>query len=574
MNAFLNALPVLANSLADTLGVKVRLNAGAARTDGNTIYLPGINGQDKKSRRLALGYVAHEGSHCRHTDFKLIPRQALKKMILNILEDIRIENAIVQVYPGTKIFLAEMCEELVENGFWSASQPDASSANLMQTFMLYRLRADVLEQKAFFGLADDAEARLRESIPAGMCTKLEALMFQIESCKSTQDALDLASAIITMMEEEAEKEKEQEKQKDQDDQDANQPQPQPSDEDSDDDSQDGSGQGGSSDDDSDSDDDSQDDSGQGDSSDDGAGKKASDVIQSILNAGDEEAIMSTDEAIKEAMGDLDAVDYDEPSNMIPFKNWNHQEVAPDGINIEAEKNRVAAVTNALAVRVQSLMQAQSRKVKRSSMSGMKLNVQNLHRARIDGQIFQKNHEGVKVDTAMAILVDRSGSMSDLNRIQLAMDAVLSTTLAFDRPGIKQAVFAFPAFIHADGQSNTVLKSWDARPASAVPIYKNVGTAGCTPLAQALMGAGIDLFHRKEARKVMLVVTDGDPDSIQQSQWVIDLLRKSGVQVLAVGIMSDAKTVFGQQWAENINDIHQLPKAMIGMLENIMLKRAA
>jgi len=73
---------------------------------------------------------------------------------------------------------------------------------------------------------------------------------------------------------------------------------------------------------------------------------------------------------------------------------------------------------------------------------------------------------------------------------------------------------------------------------------------------------------------MLVVTDGDPDSIQQSQWVIDLLRKSGVQVLAVGIMSDAKTVFGQQWAENINDIHQLPKAMIGMLENIMLKRAA
>lgn len=564
MNPFLNALPVIANALADTLGVEVVLNAGSARTNGKKIFLPSLAGDDPESITLGLGYVAHEGGHCRFSDMSaeffgqfVSP---LEKHVSNLFEDIFIEKAMAQVFPGVKIYLADMVEVLVGKKFFAESPVDATPMQLMLSFMLCRLRADLLEQPGIATLADVAESRAKEIIPAGMMTKLEAMMFRVDECKNSQDVLDLTRAIIKMMEDEAKKEAENEKPESDDEAQNSEP--------SDDRDGDGSDDSSEQDEDQQTPDDSKSETGQQDGDDDQSGPTASKIIQSILSAGDDEGITTTDDALKEALGDVQNTSTS--SNVAPFKLKPYPHADAPMVNIDAEKNRVAAASNALRARTQSLLQAQTQAVKRSSSMGTKLNVKNLHRARLDGQVFQKTKEGIKIDTAIAILVDRSGSMVEHGKIALAMDATLAATMAFDRPGVKTAVYAFP-YCHGE-DSNVLLKHWDAQPASAIPTYLNIGVDGYTPLAEALMGVGMDLMKRPEARKILLVATDGEPDGVAESKWVIDLARKSGMEVIAIGIMDDATIVFGQQWANNIKNIDQLPTAMIGMLENIMLKR--
>ena len=589
-NPFLNALPVIANALSNTLGVEVVMNAGHPRTNGKQIFLPALDGDQPESCKLGLGYVAHEGGHCRFSDLSpsfLSSLTPLENHVSNLLEDIFIEKAMSQVLPGVKIYLADMVEVLVAKDFFTAPSEDATPAQLMQSFMLHRLRADLLGQDGIAALADKSEARAREVIPLGMMTKLEALMFRVEECKNSQDVLDLTRTIIKIMEDEAKKEEEKEQQEQED---SGQPQPddepaqnnEPSDsqqgqseqsdqsaDQSDDTSQAGEDAQTSANQDDDNQDDGEDgqqDGGKGHGNDD---PSASNIIKQILSADESEGIKTTDEALKEALETME--NYSAPSNVEPFRSKGFSRAATH-INIDAEKNRVSGVSNALRVRTQSLLQAQTLSVKRNTIMGTKLDVKNLHRARLDGQVFQKTKEGIKIDTAIAILVDRSGSMQDDGKIKLAMDAALATTMAFDRPGVKTAVYAFP---YCDGKdSNVMLKQWDAQPASSIPTYRTIGTDGSTPLAEAVMGVGIELMSRPEARKVILVATDGDPDNLARSHWVVDLARRSGMDVLGIGIMSNAQRVFGQQWSNNITNIEQLPAAMIGMLENVMLKRTS
>ncbi len=282
------------------------------------------------------------------------------------------------------------------------------------------------------------------------------------------------------------------------------------------------------------------------------------------------AIKDTGDALKEALGQVETPP-SSSSSTVPFVNMMFDHKATTNVvDIDAERNRVNAASNALKVRAQSLLQAQTMSTKRSVLMGTKLNVKNLHQAKLGGPVFQKEKKGIAVDTAILILVDRSGSMA--NQIGLATDAALATTMAFQRHDVKTSVFTFPYTRGQEG--NGVLKSWDEQPTAAISSYQYLGVEGSTPMAEAMMGAGIALMQRPEKRKILLVATDGQPDNPGQAQWVISLARRSGMEVLGLGILCDTSKVFGHLWSGQIDDINNLPTAMIGMLDNIMLKKAA
>lgn len=577
-NAFLNALPIIANALGNTLGVQVVMNAGRASTNGKQIFLPSLETDNPVSKKLAIGYIAHEAAHVRFSDFSLDFNTPLEQMIDNILEDIRIEKEIARVYPGCRLFLAETVEGLVQSGFFAPLKGDETPVKVMQCFMLYQLRLNVLGQDAIADLAAHAETVLKDKVPEGMRIRLEALMYQVENCESEKDVLDLSRAIISMMKEEANKEEEKENQQQQADSDPNKQ----GNGRSQDDSRQNGGQQGGGDDLNDKDDATGNGSSDGKDSQDGqvaasaslqngtgaVGQDASDIIKQILAAGDGEALKDTGQALEEAMGQSESHG---ASSAIPFQNFMVEQVASNVVDIATEMYRVTGASNALKVRAQALLQAQTLSTKRSVMAGTKLNMKNLHLAKLGGPVFQKVKNGVAVDTAIAVLVDRSISMRP--RIKLATDAALATTMAFQRPNVKTAVFAFP-YKKAGKEGNGVLKHWDAQPASAIETYATLGIEGETPMAEAMMGAGIALMQRPEKRKILLVNTDGDPNDNDQAKWVINLLRKSGVEVLGLGIMQDTWKLFGQNWAARVDDIDLLPSAMICMLDNIMLKKAA
>lgn len=62
--------------------------------------------------RVYNGYIDHESAHLRWTDFKAmkVPRKkVLLKHMINLIEDIRIENKQIDEYPGSRKFLDALC---------------------------------------------------------------------------------------------------------------------------------------------------------------------------------------------------------------------------------------------------------------------------------------------------------------------------------------------------------------------------------------------------------------------------------------------------------------------------------
>lgn len=559
-NPFINALPVYANALANQTGVQVVYGADKTCTTGDVVYITPANSDDPAQRAMTIGKTVHEIGHVKHSDFEILKAMSsAEKMFSNLLEDIFIEKRMIAEFPGTASDLATMVEVLVGEDFFSKPDAEATPSSAIQSYMLYALRSEVLHQIALDQYAQEAKLILASKIPAGAMIRLDALMFQVVDCENSHDVLDLTRAILKMIEDEAKKEEEKEQQ--QAAQDQNQQ------------SQSG--------DDGDSDGQETKDDGQSDADapsgadadgvqagqESGSGQEGKEAgsagLKAILGAGESDVMEDVGSYLSRKL------DQNAASSTSTSTNVSVHKIVPlnadkKGIDLDAEQNRVNAASNAIKVRTQAMLQTQTMATRHSSMTGNRLAVSGLYRARLDGRVFQKVKEGIKIDTAIMMLVDISTSMN-ASDVQLACDAALATTLAFDRPGVKTAVAAFP---YGAGQCAAV-KSWDMRPAAAIPAYKHLKANGGTPMAEAMLLAGIELMKRSEKRKILFVNTDGDPNNADQARWVIDIARKGGIQVMGLGIDADAAAVFGKSNSRRISSIAELPSAMIGMLESAM-----
>ena len=90
---------------ASMMGVKLRIAGSVAYTNGKTITIPSLKFSDERAVKCAYGYLAHEGAHCRYTNFPYlmshnIKGDLLKHTIMNILEDSRIEKIMGRNYIG------------------------------------------------------------------------------------------------------------------------------------------------------------------------------------------------------------------------------------------------------------------------------------------------------------------------------------------------------------------------------------------------------------------------------------------------------------------------------------------
>lgn len=579
LKSFIDALPAIANALGDSFGVEVVIGNYSAHTNGKAVYLPMLSADNPKAKVLGLGYTVHESAHVRYSDFRLAFSTPLEKHVSGILEDVRIEKAISEEFPGTAKMLSDLAEEMIAVGFFSKPEEKSSPTQIMLSHLMYGLRHDVLKQKPFAEYAELTSKIASQNLPNGMFTKLNALMYQIVNCTSESEVQKLAQSIITMMEEEAKKEEEKAKkeksqeQQENNDQTAQQPQSQPGKSDDQDqdqspqgESQQGSGQGQQS---SEGAQDSDGGQNQGDDQQSGSvgqGAGASDaaanaeLINSILGAGDED----WNDMGNAVAGMLnDQADPSQPSAATPYKPRMVSPVTEG--DTSAAKARTACATNGLRHKMQTILQARTFAVKRSTSFGTKLNFKTLHRAPLMGPVFEKIKEGKAVDTAISLLIDISGSMS--GKEMLAMDAALATMQAFQRPNVATAAFAFPNPEYSN--SNAVLKMWHEQPAASILRSMKMHANGGTPMAEAMFGAGIDLCKRREKRKILFVVTDGDPNHYGQASWVIDTARKTGIEVLGLGIHHNVDRLFGVENSTRIDSIDELPKSMIGLLEQFV-----
>jgi hypothetical protein len=594
------ALPVVAGMIADRTGIEVKTAAGAC-TDGKVIYLPALPlNLSEDDFVTAIGYIYHEAGHILDTDFSVPLGVGLERAIINSLEDIRIEKQRMIRSPGARRYLGRLVEILTQrslegrnDGFWLVPADDTvPTSAVFQAFLLYKLRHDVLGQEGIKPLVDTAEAAMAR-FPTAMRTRLEALMFEVEQCENTADVSDLAHEIIRMIKEEQEKEQEREEQQQQQQQDK-----QSADSSDDDDGQ--SGAGSSAQDDSSTDDggqsgagddegdDSQDgkqqqsaEGGQGDSGvsadaglpeDDavsdqtGNGTGGSNMLKELLGMSDDDVMETLDDMLQNSLNQ--AANQAARSGRVVSTANVHPLRLP---NKQADTSRIKGAINAIRVRTMAWLSSAAECDTQVVHVGKQLDYTRLHQARFGGPVFTRVEEGIDLNAEISILVDRSGSME--SRIQLAGESALATLLAYDIQGIHTQVAAFPVSGYVNGNVDdcgvAIVKRWNESPRFLGGRVQSLTTDGTTPMAEAIFWATCDLLKRDEALRILLVVTDGDPDEFEATREVIDLARKSGVQVLGLGIGSDTRPLFGDKHAAVIGDIKELTGSMIKLIKHAM-----
>jgi len=596
-SALWGALSAVAGFLTGRMGVPIVRAQGAA-TDNKVIYLPPVADSVLTWDEVlkVIGYLYHEAAHILWTDFSIgratVP---LVKSLEGKLEDIRIEHRAIHHFPAARRYLGELVRVMTEQGLkkvypcFSAPADEATEAEVLQWYLLYRLRHDYLGQTDIAPVHEATAALAKTKLPRGMKVKLDALMFQIARCENTQDVRDLAEAIASMIAEEEQKEREeQQKQQQQQQQSSSDDQPgAPSG--SSGDQQDDPSQGA---DQASGQDDSQDDSqaspssAQKDSSDapdDGTGASASgsgdddagdpgqnaDALSRILSMTDSDATEDIGEALKQAVQNV-ADESQRRTGAVAMPNRMPLTLTPKSVDMTTVRGAV----NAVRTKTLGWMQSETMTAKSNDPEGELLDPTMLWSVPLGGDVFMTEEEERELNGAIHLVIDRSVSMRQC--IDMAAGAALTTALAFEVPGIKTQVSVFPVVGQHHGCSVNngvaILKTWDEPNRKLASCIGSLNVAGCTPMAEAILLAASDTAQREESLKLIVVATDGDPDDADATREVIAKVRKAGIKVVAIGIGMDPSPVFGENYSGTISSIGELSGAMLKVVKAAIKSR--
>jgi hypothetical protein len=130
-----------------------------------------------------------------HSNFKLAATNPLQRALTGTLEDIRIEHLVIGKFPAARRYLSRLVGMVVEdganggNGFPPLDGSETESA-ILQRYMMYRLRHEVLRQDPIAALSAGAIKVANARLPQGMLTRLDALMFQVTDCTTEDEVVD------------------------------------------------------------------------------------------------------------------------------------------------------------------------------------------------------------------------------------------------------------------------------------------------------------------------------------------------------------------------------------------------
>lgn len=604
----LKSLPYLLGVVAAGTGVSIKTdpNARTAATNGKVVILPPLPYTGGELAIYSLGYLVHEAGHLRSTDFTVLAGKSitsLQKMLINILEDIRIERLINGVFPGARHWLNALTKKFVETQKQGVIDPDADLTTLLVRYLQDWLYESVLGYSAVKGIGVQQRALWQSKVSPELASAVEQIALAAAWASTTQHVFDAASEIIELIQQEAEQ--------------ANSAKPDPKPEDCDDvqgpgadacdpgqpgdadgsdgarpqklvpsgdveQAQDGENAAGDQ-----PDDEPVDQSpsasgssapggsaaGQGDvsnqlnSQDAGAAVRTpqayAQALEAVLQSAEIEQGADRSEVIRQEMNEsIGAGNAGKESNFYLPTVLPAQGVKSDHVALE----RVRAASTALRYRMEEFLQANTMKRYSVSESGKRLTRDAARRLSMcDLRIFQKRTLGQKIDTAVHVLIDISGSMIVNNRCGVAVDAALALGLALDEvDGVKYSVSAFP--FHSHDVIEMVYPGESMR--NVAFRFANLSPNGTTPLDKGLIQAHTSLMTTDAARRVCLVITDGDPDDAEAAKMVVSMGESEGIEHMAIGIECSVSHITKNACV--VMDLADLPKQVMGMMQSVIL----
>ncbi|MEG6507267.1 cobaltochelatase CobT-related protein [Nitratidesulfovibrio sp. 1201_IL3209] len=524
--AVMRSLPLVASVLGRKYGVTVAIGGTEAYTDGSAIHLPALPVSAPDTfLALARGYIDHEAAHLRDTDFAVLKAANLTPLehhVWNIIEDWRVENRLVASFPGCR----GNFDWLIEHFFGGkVAGTRIDPAALFLNWLLLTVRAwDV----PVIGKQRDSIAAHLDKLCPGLLTRMACVVEAVRtSCASTAEAIAHARAIVAELGKATET-------------------PQPASGTNQDASQAGGAPDGT-----------------------GNGNQPTaspwERIRNLLHAQEDELPQEFGVILGEALKREAPASDGLPVNVATVTHKVSWDLHPDDI---AEAKRAST---ALRTRLHGLLQAATISRTHGARSG-RLDPRRLHRiATDDARIFMRKGTRVGINTAVHLLLDCSGSMTP--NIRLASTACHAVASALETVSINVAITAFPAS-HDPASTEQKTVGRLVRHGQRVHPRLKVAAVGTTPLAESLWWVMQEMLPLREARKLILLLTDGDPDTPTCALEAIRHAERLRFEVYAIGIgaVNILQHLPGRH--RTINTLAELAPAMFGLLQGALVGRRA
>lgn len=204
----------------------------------------------------------------------------------------------------------------------------------------------------------------------------------------------------------------------------------------------------------------------------------------------------------------------------------------------------------------------------TGMCGARLDARVLHRTSVgDGRIFSKKVQRLRRVTEVALLFDASGSMSlteygKSNNNEMAQCMALGCLKALRAlPGVKSSLSGF-----SNGEM-FVMSDYGG------PVHEVILSAiGGTPLGSSLVELTSQFSDGPDVRRIILFFTDGFPDNVGAVTMALDLAKRSGIEVYGIGLQTKAiHTFMDSDHSLIVNSIHELAGGMCDMLRKGMVR---
>lgn len=537
--------------LAMTLGrdAKIKITVGGdgsyCKPDGSHINIARMP-STPLGRMLMTGLVFHEIGHKNHT-IGGRPDGLLGDM-MNVIEDVRVDKETIKARPGTCFNLEAVTTHYVNKGSLDPANLAHALLGKVMAFGFGR----VLKHKSILPLEALCNEMMDDAFGQEFIDDVDAIIKDIPKLRSTRDATVMSQKLIDLLINPPSQQKLQQagSQKVQQQQ-----------------CQNGKGNG--------------------------IGKKQATKPDDPQQGQDETKVSGsggigagkgggkrpTPEEISEMLknktgyGDLSALiqsELDDIAESTPSSELAGIPKLPDIGRLKAnygKMDEVEAISAASRMRARMMGMLQSIKMQPKSfgLSGRKLaNGRLVRMATGDPRIFRKKTETKEVNTAVAVLLDLSGSMNGRYEVANAAAFSLHTTLF----GLKGVAICSMEFSGKDKEPDvSVLVDFGKKPKSE---NFNHHPFDGTPTDTAIWAGRVMLLQRPEPRKIMLILTDGCPDDSSETKAATKRTMQDGIEIAAIGIMAGSVKNY---WDNHkiIETIQELPAAMFGIMEGLLIR---
>lgn len=532
-SVFEQSLPIVAAALGRLCGVSIEFGGQVPATDGKTIYMPMPETMTEEDELKVLGILCHEAGHVRLTDFGNVGQKLthLERAIDNALEDCRVEMAMGRLYPGAESLFerahASKVQELVS---WETFDEQT----LVPLFLLAVSEERLLYRKWLTPLTTKLSERVQQTFGKEVAAKLEALALEVLDAKSTQDVVAIRKRIMRLLKREAAR-------------------------------QESSAAAPVSDKDVSSDNGKTE---QSSGSSNGANESSDTALERLLRPTLKPVVNPLD-----ISGNFKRLQADEsvPGLKVDLTGRIRPLPAKEDVGLErlarARKDSVA-----LRLALRGLVQAKARCAKCITDRGRRFSTTHLCRLVVsNARVFEQRTERQAPNSAVHVLLDMSGSMGVAGG-DLAVRASLGLVLGFEGiRGVNPALSVFPgaACGHAQQVICTVLKHGERLTQVTSGQIGAISSWGGTPLQQALQVAGFALAACREAKKALILITDGRV-SVQATAPLIEDLKRVGIRVFGIQI-GDINDLNGLPIdSAHISNVGELQQVLFGFAKKLLL----